>query len=110
MSLAPCRTCKCRVAELSIPGLGSELDADLPRELALENVAEDVLLHVLVEDVLSHELQRHAVGGEAPAERRIDLRERRRGGAREQDVGPIGLVLIVHADRPESLAGVVRYT
>ncbi len=53
----------------------SELDADLARELAVEDVAEDVLLHALVEQILSYELERHPVGGEAPAERPVDLRE-----------------------------------
>src|SRR5262245_16208006 len=86
----------------------SELDTDLPRELASDDVAEDVLLDVLVEKVLRENLQRDAVGREPPAERRIDLRERGRRRAREQHVGPVGLVLIVDADVPEALAGVVR--
>src|SRR5689334_10769879 len=88
----------------------SELDADLPRNLAADDVAEDVLLDILVEEVLRDQFQRDLVGHEAPAERGVDLCERRRPRAREQHVGPVGLVLIIDPDVPESLAVVVRQT
>jgi len=77
------------ITPFSISPDGSDLVADLSIDPALENVAEDVLLHELVGEVLRADFQRQTFAEEKPADRRVELSKRGRRRARKQHVGPV---------------------